>query len=54
MKKEFLDIRDEGIPTFLIREITILRELKDPQVINLKDIIIDKKKCINLVFEYIE
>jgi cyclin-dependent kinase 1 len=43
---------DEGIPSTELREISLLQELKHPNVVILKDIILDTR--LYLVFEYVD
>jgi len=45
---------DEGIPSTAIREISLLKELTHPNIINLKDVIHADGRKIILVFEYCE
>jgi len=51
MKKIRLEGEDEGIPPTSVREITLLKELKHPNVVDLKAICLDEER-IFLVFEY--
>jgi len=53
LKKIRLEGEDEGIPPTSVREITLLKELKHPNVVDLKAICLDQEK-IFLVFEYME
>jgi len=48
-----LETEDEGIPSTAIREISILKELQDPNIVRLHDVIHTEKK-LTLVFEYCE
>lgn len=41
----------EGIPSTAIREISLLRELKHPNIVRLFDVIAPKEKQLYLVFE---
>ena len=51
MKKIRLEHADEGIPSTAIREISLLQELKHPNIVELKDILHGENK-LYLVFEY--
>ena len=51
LKKIRLEHADEGIPSTAIREISLLQELKHPNIVELKDIIHGENK-LYLVFEY--
>lgn len=42
---------NEGIPSTAIREISLLREIKHPNVVQLYDVISPKEKQLYLVFE---
>lgn len=53
LKKIRLENEDEGIPATTIREISLLKTLKHPTIINLIDVIYSEKK-LYLVFEYLE
>lgn len=45
----------EGIPITSIREIQILQKMKHPNIVNLKDIVINPDdKSIFLVFEFVD
>lgn len=53
MKKIRLEAEDEGVPSTAIREISLLKELKDKHIVGLLDIIhIDQK--LYLVFEFLD
>lgn len=43
----------EGLPSSLIREISVLQEVKHPNVVALKHVFYDEKNAY-LVFEYLE
>jgi len=51
LKRIRLETEDEGIPSTAIREISILKELQDPNIVRLHDVIHTEKK-LTLVFEY--
>jgi len=53
VKKIRLENEDEGIPSTAIREISILKQLKHPNIVNLIDLIHGEKK-LHLVFEYLD
>ncbi len=53
LKKIRLENEDEGIPSTAIREISILKQLKHPNIVRLVDLIHGEKK-LYLVFEYME
>lgn len=53
LKKVKLEAEDEGVPSTSIREISLLRELPHPNIVNLKDVVHqDQKLC--LVFEFLD
>ena len=46
---------EEGIPSTALREISVLRELKHPNIVKLLNVLyIEDKKKLYLTFEYIE
>lgn len=53
LKKVLFDTEPEGIPSTAIREICILRELQNPYIVHLKNVIANDDK-LYLVFEYVE
>ena len=53
LKKIRLENEDEGIPSTAIREISILKQLNHPYIVNLVDLIHGDKK-LYLVFEYMD
>jgi cyclin-dependent kinase len=53
LKRIRLDKDDEGIPSTAIREISLLKELRHPNIVKLLDILHSEKK-LTLVFEYLE
>ena len=48
-----LENEDEGIPSTAIREISILKQLKHPNIVSLLDLIHGEKK-LHLIFEYLD
>ncbi len=53
LKKIRLENEDEGIPSTAIREISILKQMRHPNIVNLIDLIHGEKK-LYLVFEYMD
>ena len=53
LKKIRLENEDEGIPSTSIREISILKQLRHPNIVYLMDLIHGEKK-LYLVFEFME
>ncbi|OMJ71086.1 hypothetical protein SteCoe_30790 [Stentor coeruleus] len=53
LKKIRLEAEDEGIPSTAIREISLLKELKHPNIVRLCDVIHTERK-LTLVFEYLD
>jgi len=53
LKKIRLEAEDEGIPSTAIREISLLKELKHPNIVRLNDVIHTERK-LTLVFEYLD
>ena len=53
LKKIRLENEDEGIPSTAIREISILKQLKHPNIVELKDLIHGEKK-LYLIFEFLD
>lgn len=53
LKKIKIELESEGIPSTALREICILRNLRHPSVIELKDVICSDNK-LYLVFEYLD
>jgi serine/threonine protein kinase len=51
IKKIKLDVQSEGIPSTTMREICLLRKLSHPNIIQLKDILIEEEE-ISLIFDY--
>lgn len=52
MKKIRLESDDEGIPSTAIREISLLKELKHPNVVGLLDVLMEESR-LYLIFEYL-
>ncbi|KAH9389736.1 PREDICTED: cyclin-dependent kinase 1-A-like [Rhagoletis zephyria] len=52
MKKIRLENEDEGVPSTAIREITILKELNHPNIVCLKDVLLQENR-LHLVFEFL-
>jgi serine/threonine protein kinase len=53
LKKIRLENEDEGIPSTAIREISILKQMKHPNIVNLIDLIHGDRK-LYLVFEFMD
>ena len=53
LKKIKLETQSEGVPSTTIREISVLREIDNVNVVKLKDVIMCPNKMY-LVFEYLE
>ncbi|KIO26812.1 hypothetical protein M407DRAFT_196582 [Tulasnella calospora MUT 4182] len=53
MKKIRLEAEDEGVPSTAIREISLLKELDDPNIVSLLDIVHEDDKLF-LVFEFLD
>jgi serine/threonine protein kinase len=53
LKKIRLENEDEGIPSTAIREISILKQMKHPNIVTLVDLIHGEKK-LYLVFEFMD
>jgi len=53
MKKIRLEAEDEGVPSTAIREISLLKELKDDNIVKLLDIVHADQK-LYLVFEFLD
>lgn len=52
MKKIRLESDDEGIPSTAIREISLLKELKHPNIVGLLDVLMEESR-LYLIFEYL-
>ena len=48
-----LDAEDEGFPSAVIREISLLKELKHPNIVQLNDVLYSEDK-LRLIFEYLQ
>ncbi|XP_027849024.2 cyclin-dependent kinase 1-A-like isoform X2 [Aphis gossypii] len=47
-----MEVQDEGIPPTAIREISILKELNHPNIVNLREILMDDRR-LYLIFEFL-
>ncbi len=54
LKKIRLDSEDEGVPSTAIREISLLRELKNENIVGLYDIVHSDSHKLYLVFEFVD
>lgn len=53
LKKIRLENEEEGVPSTAIREISVLKELKHPNIVGLLDVIMNQQK-LYLVFEFLK
>jgi len=53
LKRIRLEVEDEGIPSTALREISLLRELQHPNIVELRDCVQSEGK-LYLVFEFLE
>ena len=53
LKRIRLDNEDEGVPCTAIREISLLKELRHPNIVRLYDVLHTEKK-LTLIFEYLD
>eukprot|EP00771_Trimastix_marina_P003872 gnl/Trimastix_PCT/584.p1 GENE.gnl/Trimastix_PCT/584~~gnl/Trimastix_PCT/584.p1 ORF type:complete len:322 (-),score=93.93 gnl/Trimastix_PCT/584:77-970(-) len=53
LKRIRLESEEEGVPSTAIREISLLKELRHPNIVRLKDVIHTERK-LTLVFEYLD
>lgn len=54
LKKIRLEAEDEGVPSTAIREISLLKELHDPNIVRLLNIVHADSHKLYLVFEYLD
>lgn len=54
LKKIRLEAEDEGVPSTAIREISLLKELKDPNIVRLLNIVHAEGHKLYLVFEFLD
>lgn len=54
LKKIRLEAEDEGVPSTAIREISLLKEMKDPYIVSLYNIVHSDAQKLYLVFEYLD
>ena len=52
MKKIRLESEEEGIPSTAIREVSLLKELQHPNIVQLKDVIMQENR-LYLIFEFL-
>ncbi|XP_059609392.1 cyclin-dependent kinase 1 [Phlebotomus argentipes] len=52
MKKIRLESEDEGIPSTAVREISLLKELKHPNIVTLEDVLMEENR-LYLIFEFL-
>uniref|UniRef100_A0A1I7YIU7 Protein kinase domain-containing protein n=1 Tax=Steinernema glaseri TaxID=37863 RepID=A0A1I7YIU7_9BILA len=52
MKKIRLESEEEGVPSTAIREISMLRELRHPNIVNLEEVIMQENR-LYLIFEFL-
>ena len=53
LKRIRLEVEDEGIPSTTLREISVLRQLKHPNIVELSDVIQSEGR-LYLVFEFVD
>ncbi|CAM9736067.1 unnamed protein product [Scytosiphon promiscuus] len=53
LKRIRLEVEDEGIPSTALREISLLRELQHPNIVELKDCVQSEGK-LYLIFEFVD
>eukprot|EP00937_MAST-01D_sp_MAST-1D-sp2_P004337 g4337.t1 len=53
LKRIRLEVEDEGVPSTALREISLLRELEHPNIVELKDCVQSEGK-LYLVFEFVD
>ena len=54
MKKIRLEAEDEGVPSTAIREISLLKEMNDPNIVRLFNIVHADGHTLYLVFEFLD
>ena len=54
LKKIRLEAEDEGVPSTAIREISLLKEMNDPNIVRLLNIVHADSHKLYLVFEYLD
>jgi cyclin-dependent kinase len=54
LKKIRLEAEDEGVPSTAIREISLLKELRDPNIVRLFNIVHSDGHKLYLVFEFVD
>src|ERR1700744_1579361 len=54
LKKIRLEAEDEGVPSTAIREISILKEMNDPNIVRLFNIVHADGHMLYLVFEFLD
>jgi cyclin-dependent kinase 1 len=52
MKKIRLEAEDEGVPSTAIREISLLKELRHPNIVSLEDVMMEENR-LYLIFEFL-
>ena len=52
MKKIRLESEEEGVPSTAIREVSLLKELQHPNIVSLKDVIMQEAR-LYLIFEFL-
>ena len=53
MKKVKYQYQDDGIPSSTVREISLLRDLRHPNIVELTDVLLEDKE-IYLIFEFVD
>ena len=53
IKKVKYECQDDGIPSSTVREISLLRDLKHPNIVELKDVLLEDRE-IFLIFEFLD
>jgi 5'-3' exonuclease len=54
LKRIRLDTQDDGVPSTAIREIAILKELRHPAVVDLREVVFAEQQKLYLVFEFVD